>query len=386
MVEMKNEETNVCFYGVNALTKEPVMCNRRDSVSPCGIIGGMPGSGKSVMAKHEILQTLSQTEDDIIVIDPEPEYARVGWYKKGKFIEENCYYDCLSNKIKRIDLWHEENYINPMDLVLPSDFYCNDKNTMETSLNIVIEEKADFIICFLGLLFDKDFDAAQTKLIHDAVVSILKPFGKRLIEQEVDYDFAANPTFMDLMDLIEPSMLGVIDGHSPYLNHFSRRTSIADERAVVFGLDNVPERLLSAWYYAIYEYVWNKSKINSKEKNSYTWLYLEGAHIPFNTCRNGKHDYITNTFKQHKTNKIICTLIVQSISYLLESTEMQSVVNNSGFMFYLSQAPQDREFIKQMYSLSDELLEYIKDKPCGMGILYNGQSWTPFDFDMRHKL
>ena len=385
MAETKNKKTNVCFYGVNALTKEPIMCNRRDFASPYGIIGGKLGSGKSVMVKHEILQTLSQTEDDIIVIDPESEYARVGWYKNGKFIEENCYYDCLSNKIKRIDLWYEENYINPMDLVLPSDFYCNDKNTMEASLNIVIEEKADFIICFLGLLFDKDFDAAQTKLIHDAVVSILKPFGKRLIEQEVDYDFATNPTFMDLIDLIEPSMLGVIDGHSPYLNHFSRRTSITDERAVVFGLDYVPERLLSAWYCAIYEYVWNKSKINSKEKNSYTWLYLEDAYIPFDACRNNKHDYIINTFKQHKTNKIICTLIVQSISYLLESAGIQSVINNPGFMFYLSQAPKDCEFIKQMYSLSDELLEYIKDKPTGWGILYNGQSWTPFDFDMRSK-
>ena len=380
MSETKNERTSACFYGVNVLTQEPIMCNRKNFVSSCGIVSGMPGSGKSVMVKHEILQTLSQTEDDIIVIDPEPEYAQVGWYSKRKFVEENCYHDCLSNKIKRIDLWCEENYINPMDLVLPSDFYCNDKNTMETSLNIVIEEKANFIICFLGLLFNKDFDAAQTKPIHDAVVSILKPFGERLIEQEMNYDFTANPTFMDLIDLIE-SMLG----HSPYLNHFSRRTSITDERAVVFGLDYVPERVLSAWYCAIYEYVWNKSKINSKEKNSYTWLYLEGAHIPFNTCRNSKHDFITNTFKQHKTNKIICTLIVQSISYLLENAEMQSVINNSGFMFYLSQAPKDREFIKQMYSLSDELLEYIKDKPSGMGILFNGQNWTPFDFDMRSK-
>ena len=279
MSETKNEKTNAYFYGMNVLTQEPVMYNRKDFVSPCGIVGGMPGSGKTVFIKHEIKQTLDQTEDDIFVIDPEMN------------ILVN-YYDGIA-KVKRIDFWNQKAYINPMDLVLAPDFYYEDPT--ETDLNIAIEEKADFIIGFLELVLrvNKNFDTSQAAIIRKAVVSVLKPFVKGLLERKLNYDFTTNPTLADLIEKIEKQLPGVIDKDDPYLERFLHRTSIADEKTVAFGLDFLPDDVRPAYYYAIYEYVQNKGKINSKETNKYTWLYLEEAHEFLNHyCNKRIDDYI----------------------------------------------------------------------------------------------
>jgi type IV secretory pathway VirB4 component len=62
------------YYGVNTLSNNMIMCDRKLLKNPNGIFLGTPGSGKSFLAKREITNVYFVTDDDIIICDPEAEY------------------------------------------------------------------------------------------------------------------------------------------------------------------------------------------------------------------------------------------------------------------------------------------------------------------------
>lgn len=67
------EDGQTMYYGLNALSNNLIMCNRKNLVNPNGLILGLPGTGKSFTAKREITNTFMVTDDDIIILDPEGE-------------------------------------------------------------------------------------------------------------------------------------------------------------------------------------------------------------------------------------------------------------------------------------------------------------------------
>ncbi len=91
------------FYcGLNALSNNLIMVDRKLLKNPNGLILGTPGSGKSFSAKREIANVFLVTDDDIIICDPEAEY--------GALVEH------LQGQIIRISPTSTD-YINPMDLI-----------------------------------------------------------------------------------------------------------------------------------------------------------------------------------------------------------------------------------------------------------------------------
>ena len=61
------------YYGLNALSNNMIMVDRKKLKNPNGLILGTPGSGKSFAAKREITNAFFVTKDDIIIGDPEGE-------------------------------------------------------------------------------------------------------------------------------------------------------------------------------------------------------------------------------------------------------------------------------------------------------------------------
>ena len=62
------------YYGLNALSSNLIMADRKLLKNPNGLFLGTPGSGKSFAAKREIVNVFLLTNDDIIISDPESEY------------------------------------------------------------------------------------------------------------------------------------------------------------------------------------------------------------------------------------------------------------------------------------------------------------------------
>ena len=65
--------TATLYYGLNALSNNLIMVDRKKLKNPNGLILGTPGSGKSFSAKREIANAFLVTDDDIIINDPEGE-------------------------------------------------------------------------------------------------------------------------------------------------------------------------------------------------------------------------------------------------------------------------------------------------------------------------
>ncbi len=61
------------YYGLNALSNNLIMVDRKKLKNPNGLILGTPGSGKSFSAKREIANAFLVTDDDVIISDPESE-------------------------------------------------------------------------------------------------------------------------------------------------------------------------------------------------------------------------------------------------------------------------------------------------------------------------
>ncbi len=67
-------EGEALYYGLNPLSNNIIMADRKRLKAPNGLFLGTPGSGKSFSAKREIVNVFLTTGDDILVSDPEGEY------------------------------------------------------------------------------------------------------------------------------------------------------------------------------------------------------------------------------------------------------------------------------------------------------------------------
>ena len=114
------------YYGLNALSNNMILVDRKKLKNPNGLILGTPGSGKSFSAKREIANAFLVTQDDIIICDPEAEYAPL--------------VSRLNGQIIRISP-NSHDYINPMDINLN---YSEDENPVQL--------KSDFILSLCELI------------------------------------------------------------------------------------------------------------------------------------------------------------------------------------------------------------------------------------------
>ena len=114
------------YYGLNALSNNLILADRKQLKNPNGLILGTPGSGKSFSAKREITNAFLITQDDIAIIDPEDEYSPLVQRLGGQVIDISPTSD---------------QYINPMDITLN---YSEDDNPLTL--------KSDFILSLMELI------------------------------------------------------------------------------------------------------------------------------------------------------------------------------------------------------------------------------------------
>ena len=114
------------YYGLNALSNNLIMVDRKKLKNPNGLILGTPGSGKSFSAKREICNAFLVTDDDIIICDPEAEYAPLVERLHGQVIHISP---------------ASTQYINPMDI---NSNYSEEDNPLAL--------KADFVLSLCELV------------------------------------------------------------------------------------------------------------------------------------------------------------------------------------------------------------------------------------------
>ena len=100
-VQEINHENGI-YYGLNVISKNMIIADRRKLLNGNSFILGVSGSGKSFTAKNEITSIrLRDPNADIIIIDPEREYSPLVKSMNGEVIHISA----TSN-----------NHINAMDI------------------------------------------------------------------------------------------------------------------------------------------------------------------------------------------------------------------------------------------------------------------------------
>ena len=341
------------YYGINALSNNLIMVDRKLLKNPNGLILGTPGSGKSFSAKREISNAFLVTQDDIIICDPEAEYAPL--------VER------LHGQVIRISPTSRD-YINPMDLNLD---YSDDESPLSL--------KSDFILSLCELIVGgKEGLQPVQKTIIDRCV--------RLVYN--DYLNDPRPENMPILEDLYNLLRAQEEKEAQYiataleiyvtgsLNVFNHRTTVnINNRIVCYDIKELGKQLKKIGMLVVQDQVWNRVTINRAAHKS-TRYYIDEMHLLLKEEQTAA--YTVEIWKRFRKWGGIPTGITQNVKDLLSSREVENIFENSDFVYMLNQAGGDRQILAKQLNISPHQLSYVTHSSEGEGLLFYGSVILPF--------
>ena len=358
--ELFQNGSEALYYGINALSNNLIMVDRKLLKNPNGLILGTPGSGKSFSAKREITNAfLICPKDDIIICDPEGEYTPLVERLHGQVIK-------LSPTGKGYD--GSPCYINPMDLNLD---YSDDDNPLSL--------KSDFILSLCELIVGgKDGLAPVEKTIIDRCVRIVYR----------DYLNDPKPENMPLLEDLYNALRAQDEKEAQYiataleiyvtgsLNVFNHHTNVdVNSRIVCYDIKELGKQLKKIGMLVVQDQVWNRVTIN-RAAHKTTRYYLDEFHLLLKEEQTAS--YSVEIWKRYRKWGGIPTGITQNVKDLLSSREVENIFENSDFIYMLNQAAGDRQILAKQLNISPHQLSYVTHSGEGEGLLFYGNTILPF--------
>ena len=351
------------YYGLNALSNNMIMVDRKKLKNPNGLILGTPGAGKSFSAKREITNAFFVTEDDIIIGDPEGEYYPLVHALGGQVIHISP---------------TSHDYINPMDINLD---YSDDDNPLGF--------KSDFILSLCELIMgSRNGIEAEEKSVIDRCLPIV--YQKYLLDPVPEN----MPTLGDLYSTLraqkEDQAQRIATALEIYVNGslrvFNHQTNVElDNRIVCFDIKELGKQLKKIGMLIIQDQVWNRVTIN-REAHKSTRYYIDEFHLLLKEEQTAA--YSVEIWKRFRKWGGIPTGITQNVKDLLASREIENIFENSDFLYMLNQAAGDRQILAKQLNISPYQLSYVTNSGEGEGLLFYGNIIIPFKdrFDRNTKL
>ena len=351
--ELFQDGKEALYCGLNALSNNLIMVDRKRLKNPNGLILGTPGSGKSFAAKREIANVFFVTNDDIIICDPEAEY--------GPLVER------LHGQVIKISPT-SPHYINPMDLNLN---YSDDENPLSL--------KSDFILSLCELIVGgKDGLMPVEKTIIDRCV--------RMVYR--DYLSDPKPENMPILEDLYNELRRQEEKEAQYiataleiyvsgsLNVFNHRTNInIANRIVSFDIKELGKQLKKIGMLIVQDAVWNRVTVN-REAHKSTRYYIDEMHLLLREEQTAA--YTVEIWKRFRKWGGIPTGITQNVKDLLSSREVENIFENSDFILMLNQASGDRQILAKQLNISPHQLSYVTHSGEGEGLLFYGNVILPF--------
>ena len=342
------------YYGMNALSHNVIMADRKKLKSANGMYLGSTGSGKSFAAKRELLNVfLTIPQDRIIIVDPMGEYAPLVRRLGGQVIEIAP---------------DSPHHLNPMDVEL-------NMAAGESPLSM----KADFLLSLCELVVGgKEGLQPIEKTVVDRCVRLVYR------EQALGLETAKTPLLQDLYEELlrqpEPEARRVATALELYctgsLNLFNHPTNVkTDSRVVCIVLKNMGENLRKIAMHITNEFVSQAVDTNFREGVA-TWCYFDEFHVLLRDPLTAS--YFVAVWKMLRKKGCVPSALTQNVKDLLASREIENILDNTDFMILLSQAQSDRAILARQLGISEHQLSYITHSNSGEGLLFYGNVTIPF--------
>ncbi len=338
------------YYGENAISHNLIMCNKANLLNQSAFLLGVPGSGKSFCAKELITFLILNTDDDILICDPEGEFAPL--------------VQALGSDISTIIRMAAggKDRLNAMYMV---DGYGE---------NNPIVEKSQFVMSLVEQI-DKNGVGPQQKSIIDrctalvyqeaqqkGTVATLCDLRDKILEQPED---KAKEIALSL-ELFTKGSLDIF-GHESTVD--------LDKRIVVFDIRSLGAQLKPTGLLVITDTILNRVTLNWK-KGKRTHVFIDEFHVVFENEQSGI--FFNSAWRQFRKRGAYPTAITQNVEYLLDSVQASTMLSNSEFVVMLNQAASDRAKLAKLLNISDEQMSYVTNADAGCGLIKYGSALVPF--------
>ena len=351
--ELFSDSPEALYCGLNALSNNMIMVDRKMLKNPNGLILGTPGSGKSFSAKREITNAFLVTNDDIYVCDPEAEYNPLIYALKGQVVK-------LSPTSR--------DYLNPLDININ---YSDEENPLAL--------KSDFVLSFCELIIGgrDGLEPIEKTVIDRSVTRIYQKYFQNPTPQNM-------PILEDLYEEIkkqpEQEAGRIASALELYvkgsLNVFNHHTNVdISNRIVCFDIKELGKQLKKLGMLVVQDQIWNRVTINRNEHKS-TRYYCDEFHLLLKDEQTAA--YSVEIWKRFRKWGGIPTGITQNVKDLLSSAEIENIFENSDYIYMLNQAQGDREILAKKLGISPQQLSYVTQSGAGEGLLFYGNTIIPF--------
>lgn len=401
-----NDE-NGTYYGINKLSQNPIIANRKLLDSYHGMILGRTRYGKSVFGKCEIISNRClYPEDQILIIDPQNEYKGIA-HAPG-----------VNGAVVSFDT-QKEVYVNPMDVNFADVDYA--------TLQEIIAEKTDFILTLLSSCMRRNIDSEEMGVLNKVIEQVYSenyamrkkingesemvtefsvpaymkqpetvlPMASNLTaeEQERKYSPTLQDVYQKLKDMDDDVIAQKLAAHMQIfvngsLNLFNHRTNIdLNRKFIVFDISGIKENLRVTCMLVMLEIVRSKIVQNFKQ-NNWTNVYIDEFHELLGV--QAVADYVIKLWKEVGKLHGSMTGITQNMTDLLNkspnSDKLAAILSNTEYFAMLNQSTIDRKKLAEFLpSISPAMFNFVEGAPKGTGLLKMGSVTVPFDIRMSDK-
>jgi hypothetical protein len=341
------------YYGLNALSNNMIMADRKKLRTPNGVILGTPGSGKSFSAKREILSSFLQTRDDVVICDPEGEYFPL--------------VQALHGQVVRLAT-NSTDFLNPMDIQIS---HKNDKEALKL--------KSDFLITLCDLIAGgkEGLGNDEKGIIDECIRQIYNQYFENPVPENM-------PLLEDLYEAllahknpkaerIANSLVLYVHGSQNYFNH---RTNVdSQNRIMCFDIRDLGNQLKELGMLIVQDAVWNRVSLN-RERKIATRYYCDEFHLLLKEKQTAI--YSVEIWKRFRKWGGIPTGLTQNVGDFLRSEEIEGILGNSDFVYLLNQNAKDQHILADKLGLSEKQLAHVTNSEPGSGLILFDNVVIPF--------
>ena len=348
---------NGLYYGQNRMTKNIIMFDRKKLKNPNGFIFGVPGGGKSFLAKLEMLFSILSTDDEILILDPEREYSALAELLGGEviYISENS-----------------KTHINPMDLTENPDKDDTEYNP--------IKAKLDFMLSFFSaILGNQEITPVQKTIIDNVMHSTYKKYEKPTLKEYYaeleEYEKTAADETKSAVAYLRQTLHLYVYGS---MNVFSNPSNVdIHKRIVVYDIKELGKNLQTLGMMIVLENLWDRVAQN-RSRGIGTRIYIDEMYLLFKSEQSANFFY--ELYKRARKWGGIPTGITQNVEDLLRSELARTMLSNTQFVVMLSQNATDREQLARLLNISPETMGYVTNASPGCGLIFADEYGTiPFE-------